>query len=453
MKNPWILPASALLLGALGGYISGRNTRPAADTDTAEPTVIRTRPSARPENSPSEARPGNTRRINSSSEINLLAGSSNRIQALIDFYSRLDPQQLEEEARKLDDLPVNERIISSFVLFGRWAEVDPTAAMSFSNTMGFSGMFVRPTILQSWASVDPANAANYYATNPREFAMMGMMGRGPMGGQGAASIIAAEWARQDPAAAIQWAQSLTTEKSQAISAVVGEIAKTDPAKAVSMLSTLGGADLRDAYSTIAAPFGASDFGQAQAWIRTLPADQQADALASAIRGLSGKDPREAARQLGEMPDGEAKHSVIDKVVGDLARDHPVEAARLLEGQTDENVLRDGMRELMPSWVARDPAAALAYADSRAPGRVRDGALQSYIWSNRAAAPADLVRVAESIGNEGDRNRSIAITAARWMSEDQAAATSYIRQSTMLAEETKTRILEGRGMRGRGRRGD
>ncbi len=134
---------------------------------------------------------------------------------------------------------MNERIMASFLLFGHWAEVDPTAAMAFSNTMGFGGAFVRPTILQSWASVDPANAAKYYAENPREFARMGMMGggRGPMGGQGPASIIASEWARQDPAAALAWASTLTTEKGQAMNAVVGEVAKTDPKKAAEMLAT------------------------------------------------------------------------------------------------------------------------------------------------------------------------------------------------------------------------
>ena len=83
---------------------------------------------------------------------------------------------------------------------------------------------------------------------------MGMMGggRGPMGGQGGASIIASEWARQDPAAALAWANGLTTEKSQAMNAVVGEVAKTDPKKATEMLAGMGTEGLGDAYR--------SDFG-------------------------------------------------------------------------------------------------------------------------------------------------------------------------------------------------
>jgi hypothetical protein len=455
MKNPWFLPFSALLIGALGGYVAGNKTQTSGSPQAAGNEEMRTRSSMRGDDSQSASSTMRSKRHAGMDEINRLPGSSTRIQALIAFYSNLTPEQLEAEARKLESLPMNERMMASFLLFGRWAEVDPTAAMSFSNTMGFAGMFVRPTILQSWASTDPANAAIYYAANPREFAMMGMMGggRGPMGGQqGGASIIAGEWARQDPAAALAWANSLTTEKSKAMGAVVGEVAKTDPAKAASMLTSMSGTDLDDAYRSVATQYGASDFTAAQAWIRTLPADQQAEALASAIGGLSNKDPEAAARQLAQMQDGDAKNRVVGEVIGDWARVNPTAAADLLKKQTDEGAQRDGMRQLMPAWVGQNPAAALQYANSYQPGPVRDSALQSYIWSNQSGEPADLVKVAETIGDEGDRNRSIGIAAARWMREDEAAAKAYIQQSTTIADDAKQRILDGGGMwGGRGRR--
>jgi hypothetical protein len=408
MKNPWFLPFSALLIGALGGYVAGNNTQSSDSKLSAEKEGLRTRSSIRSDGPQSDSAGKRNKRHSDTNEINRLPGNSSRVQALIEFYSGLTPEQLEEEARKLEGLPMNERMMASFLLFGRWAEVDPTAAMSFSNTMGFAGMFVRPTILQSWASTDPANAAKYYAANPREFAMMGMMGggRGPMGGQGGASIIASEWARQDPAAALAWASSLTTEKSQAMSAVVGEVAKTDPVKAAAMLSSMGGSDLGDAYRSVATQYGASDFSAAQAWIRTLPADQQADAMAAAIGGLSNKDPEAAARQLAQMQDGEAKNRVIGEVIGDWARVNPTGAADLLKKQTDEGAQRDGMRQLMSTWVAQNPTAALEYANSYEAGSVRDSALQSYVWSNRTGEPADLLSVAETITDEGDRTRTI-----------------------------------------------
>ncbi len=459
MKNPWILPAVTLLVGTVGGYISGKNTSPTEKPDATENSSPRTRTSNRPDSAQAEngKRP---KRPAGLSEIGRLAGSSNRLQAMMDFYAGLSPDQLEAEARKLENLPMNERIMASFLLFGRWAEVDATSAMAFSNSMGFSGAFVRPTILQSWASVDPANAAKYYAQNPREFAMMGMMGggggRGPMGGQGGASIIASEWARQDPTAALAWANSLTTEKSQAISAVVGEVAKTDPAKAAGMLQTMESADKASAYRAVAEQYGASNFSEAQSWIRTLPADEQDAGLASAISGLSRNDPQAAAKQVALMSDGDVKDGAISDVVGPLARLDPQAAADFLK-QASEDAQQNSMRELMPSWVAKDPSAALSYATSLPVGDVRDSALQSYVFANNSAAPADLVQSAESITNERDRSRAIGITVNRWMREDEPAAKAYVEQTTAIPEDSKQRNLDGGGMwgggRGRGRGGN
>jgi hypothetical protein len=351
---------------------------------------------------------------------------------------------------------MGERMMASFLLFGRWAEVDPTAAMAFSNTMGMAGGFVRPTILQSWASVDPANAAKYYAENSREFAMMDMMGggrRGPMGGQGASSIIATEWARQDPAAALAWASSLATGKNEAMTAVVGEVAKTDPRKAAEMIARMDPEQRAASYRSVAAQYGALDFAEAQTWIRTLPADDQEGALASAIEGLSGKDPAAAAKQVSAMQEGDAKDRLVGDVVRDLARKDTQAAEDFLKEQTSERAQRDAMRDLLPALTAKNPIAALAFVNSYQPGPVRDSAAQAYVWSNNTGEPADLIKVAETITDEGDRNRTVGIAAMRWMREDPTAAKAYIEASTNISDEAKERIVEGRGMwGGGGRRG-
>jgi hypothetical protein len=154
-----------------------------------------------------------------------------------------------------------------------------------------------------------------------------------------------------------------------------------------------------------------------------------------------------------MQDGEAKNDVIGEVVGDWARVNPSAAGDLLKSQTDPEAQRDAMRQLMPTWVGQNPAAALEYAYSYEAGPVRDSALQSYVWSNQSAAPAELMKVAESIGDEGDRSRTIGIAANRWMREEPEQAKTYIQQSTTLSDEAKQRILSGESMwggRGRGR---
>lgn len=450
-----MVPVVALAVGAAGGYISGKSSADAPGNAAMESGgAQRSRSSVRGDGAVADsAKKGS--RLGSIDQIARMPGNSSRVQALMEFYASLTPSQLADEAAKLDGLPMNERIMASFLLFGRWAEVDPTAAMAFSNTMGMAGGFVRPTILQSWASVDPANAAKYYGENPREFAMMDMMGggRGPMGGQGAASIIASEWARQDPAAAMAWASSLSNGKGQAMTSVVGEVAKTDPRKAAEMIAMLDAGDQANAYRSVAAQYGALDFAEAQNWIRTLPAGEQAAAMAAAIGGLSNKDPQAAAQQVAGMAAGDDKDRLISEIAGSLARVDGQAAVDFVRSQS-EDAQRRAMRDLMPTLTSQDPANALALVNSYQPGPVRDSAAQAYVWSNNTSSPAELIRVAESITDEGDRNRTVGIAAMRWMREDPAAAKEYVQGSTGLSDEAKERILEGRsiwdGRRGRDR---
>jgi len=451
MKNTWILSAAALLVGAIGGFISGKNTGSGA-ANGAEQAEARTRAGNRGSSETADADRKRTR-ATSVEEIYRKPGNSSRIQALISFYSGLSAEQLREEAGKLDGLPLAERLTASFLLFGRWAEVDPTAAMEYSNSMGFAGAFVRPTILQSWASVDPANAAKYYTDNPGEFAMMGMMGgggRGMGGGQGAASIIAGEWARQDPDGAMAWANSLKQGKGSAVASVLAEVAKTDAKKATQMLAGLDPAEREEAYGAVANKYGAQNFDEAESWIRTLPADQQDAARSEALRGLASADINRAVAEASAMQPGDSKDRLIPDLVGILAKNDPAAAAKLAASQESERVQRESMRALIPTWTAQDSAAALSHIKSQPAGPVYDSAMASYVMSNSNGNPADLIANAQTIGNDGDRNRALGITAMRWMQTDSEGAKSAI-QAMDIPDEMKERLTEGRSFwGGRGR---
>jgi len=140
------------------------------------------------------------------------------------------------------------------------------------------------------------------------------------------------------------------------------------------------------------------------------------------------------------------------VVKDLARKDPQAAQDFLKEQTSEQAQRDAMRDLMPALTSKNPIAALSFVNSYQPGPVRDSAAQAYVWSNNSGEPAELIKVAETITDNDDRNRTIGIAAMRWMREDPTAAKAYVESSTTIPDEAKQRIIEGRGMWGGGRRG-
>ena len=135
MKDTWIIPAAALVVGALGGVLVAINfISPSSGSGDKNPSSEnrheKEAPAARPAPSPLNEGGGKRgARISTSMDILKIAGNSDRVRALLDFYAGLTPDQLKAEASKLEGMPMSERIMSSFLLFGRWGEKDPMEAM------------------------------------------------------------------------------------------------------------------------------------------------------------------------------------------------------------------------------------------------------------------------------------------------------------------------------------
>lgn len=445
MNQTIVIGVAALFAGAAGGFLIGRSDGEGDSgvrngDEVAPPAKIRR---DGPESDRDRAARSGGKGFD---EIMREPGQSARLQALIDLYAGMDPAQLEAEAEKLDGLPMGDRILASVLLFSRWAEVDPQGAMTYANGMGFGGMFAKPTILRSWASVDPVNAAKYYTENPNEFGGMGR-GRGPRGDAGA-EIVAREWAKLDPTAAMQWAEGLEgSERVDAMVSVIGEVAATDPAKAATMAAGLEGSDQAQAYGEIAERWARDDFEAADAWASTLSGEARDRAMREVIEVLADSDPAAAAARISTLSDPGQRDRAIERVAGEWSQQDPAGAAEwLITQETNEG--DDAMRRVMGNWVAQDSAGALSFIEEQPAGDIRDGAAQTYLWMNRDMAPTEAITLAESITDENSRLRSIGMTARRWMEEDEAAARAYVESNTALDDRMKERILDGDG----GRRG-
>lgn len=459
MNTKFLFPGIALAVGVGVGFGVAKSRDTGLDKEiTAGEVQMRTRAGAR-SLAGADDHAARTKRARSIDEIYSTPGQSGRVQALLDFYSNLAADEFAGEAEKLDNLPFNERILASVLLFGKWAEVDPTAAMAFTDTMGFAGAFVRPTVLQGWASSDPLNAARYYTANSAQFAMMNMMGgdgrrRRGMGAQDPGQIIAGEWAKQDPAAAMSWAAGLKTNSGAAMTSVISEVAKNDPTKAAEMAAAMEGEARGGAYETIARQWGSKNFAEVEVWANGLPADQRVRAMAAAVEGLAQSSPELAAAEIGKMTDPAARREAVPTVAKNYARMDVQGSIDWLGSIDDDAAKREAMREVMPIWAAQNEAAALSFIKSQTSPAVKDRAAETYVWSNRSSSPAELMEVAAMIEDEGDRARTTGIVGARWMQEDKAAATRFINGNDSIPQEMKERLLDGRGSwGGRGRGGD
>ena len=140
-----------------------------------------------------------------------------------------------------------------------------------------------------------------------------------------------------------------------------------------------------------------------------------------------------------MEEGAAKDTSIAITVQQLARTNLQEAADFLNNG-GEQAREQAAGNLVRIWLAEDPAGALNYVDSMPAGAAQDQALRAYVTANINSSPAELLTVAESIGQEDERRDVIGGTIERWMREDQRAALDFLKRTDSIPEFDKPAIL-------------
>lgn len=363
---------------------------------------------------------------------------SKRAGQLIEYYNSLSPAELMEEAKRLNSLSWDDRMVASNLLFAKWAETAPVQAMEFANKLGFRSMMEKGTILQTWSSMNPEAAAAYYNEN-----------RNIMNDR-SAGIIAGEWARLNPEAALEWSKNLTgRNRENALRSLFSSFADTDPAAAAQRAASLSEEELSgsNVYGTIAAQWAKKDWAAAEAWLSTLPADQQESARQRAVESL-------AITQVAGMAEGEAKNNAVAAVARAMAVENPAMAADLiLKNSSGEQGRQSGraVGEVIGSWVYSDPAAAKSWITSLSEGSVKDSALMAYAMQSPSTDYLEKINMTSGMSNERMREFATEMAARNWMREDSQAAQAWI-ESSNLSDRVKQNLTNPERRGGPGRQG-
>lgn len=421
MKPNILIAVAALLIGGAGGYMMGTGDDKGKGTESGQT-------GDRPSRSPVNGRSGGTTqssvpapsRGGKSSgglrEILAEPGQTNRIMSLLEYYTELDPDQFESEVQKLQGLPMSQRMLAMNLLFSRWAETDPKGAWERSQQMGFPEMFMaRAGAVSGWAASNPEGLAQEYSKDPNEFGM----GPGGRGRGDTAAMIAGEWAKQNPEAALKWAQTLDEgETADAISGIFNELSQQDPQEALRMAATLNDNDRGDAYESIAASWAISDYAAADRWINSLSEEGgQSKARFAAIESLANASPSQAARETAKLPASEERDELVAEVSREWARQDAPSAFEWLTESGSDGAVEEGIGRVVGALAREDPERVLEYIDSQSAGEVRDNAVQGYVYGNREAPPAETIRLAETISGEESRQRAVTRVAYEWARED------------------------------------
>lgn len=208
------------------------------------------------------------------------------------------------------------------------------------------------------------------------------------------------WAKLNPAAAWKAALEDKTGNSNGsyLSSVAGEVAKTQPAKAIDLALSLG------------------------------MGGRRAEVLQSVFSEWSKVDAQAAVAYLNKHPDLPSNYWGLGQALGEVAEKDPVQAAALALSLSDQQTRNYALSSVLGSWAQRDPKAALSWASSIANPKQREDATSQTFRGWAEQDPQAAMTAAAGLGDANLRQAALQAAWQSWFSKDPAAAMRYMGQS-------------------------
>ena len=286
-------------------------------------------------------------------------GPTSRLASLIASASQMTNAQALAALRKLErDANPAESAAARQVLVARLAELDPEAALSYSDTLaGDEHSRQRLNVMGTWAGKDPAAASAYLKSQANG-------GIANDSDREAAAAIAREWATRDPRAALAWAQSLNEDvRDQAIARVMGQLATIQPQAAIQAAQNLpAGYERADAMQPIAAQWAETAPVAAASWVQSLRnAEEQARAANGLVTTWASNDPMTASQWVAKLAPGTTRDAAVSALISASTLRNDPEAATLWAATVQDPALRAQLISAHSArWLLQDAAAANAW---------------------------------------------------------------------------------------------
>ncbi len=239
---------------------------------------------------------------------------------------------------------------------------------------------LRAELLRRWASLHPADAAQWAAALPEGNLR-----------PNALAAVAAEWASQDLPAARQWAQNLeATGRDTVMITLATEAASANPLGALDLALQIQESPARaNAVAFAVAQWAANDPQAALEWtvqVADAKMRQHLDRLVTSA--IAESDPAAAANYLAsrsrEAPDSSQAHTAVE-VAQRWTQQTPEAATGWLETFTDRGLRAFAVDAAMRVWAETDSGAAHQWLARQPASEFRDEATFAYA---AAIAPAD-----------------------------------------------------------------
>ena len=365
-----------------------------------------------------------------------------RIERLMAFVNGLSPSEMPEALIALQESAPQwdpHMKMAVGLLLTRWASADSDAAFAYVEDMKNKDQARDATfsILRALASQDPQRALEWMSNQGSDMSKNGWMGHMLAG------TIATEWVRQDPDAALAWANSLPENQRQgALGGALETIAASDPNEAARRLLQLDAGEARQkAAGNIANLWAKRAPQEAMEWAMTLEGDDRESAMSRALGGWASTEPAEAAAFINDIPAEERTDGQIREVGRKWSEQEPSKAAEWLVSQPDTKGRTDAVGHAVWHWTNEDPAGAADWLLEQPSGDFRDNGIGALAKASFDDDPASAVTWAATIDNDRQREGTIERGVREWSKREPQEARNWVQEnSNVLSPEQSERLL-------------
>ncbi len=320
-----------------------------------------------------------------------------------DYVNSLRPEDLPRAVHELglrSDAAAHPTLLA---LIGRWAEVDPQGALARMHKKG----------------------------SRVELVLLALDVYGPL-------------AARNPDEALRQARQLPAgqPREYAMMAIVKQVTKDDPVKALEIVEKVGSNQLLAEFSpAIFAQWGAKDIDKATQAALQLPDPKERNQyIQTMANALAQKDPQAAVAWLNQIPAGPAHESAQNGVIstwGYLDPQAAIAWAKNLPDATTRNTLLAGM---LSSWSNKDLKGALAEALQFPNGEQKNGLIQGMAVNLAQTDIPGALAAMETLPPSKIKNATRESIISSWIGKDPKAAMDYLNSSVPNGPE-KAAILQ------------
>jgi hypothetical protein len=371
----------------------------------------------------------------------LSAADSSVFKEALISVSQKDPALAAQYVGNLQDASARDAAILTIAQNwgnGYWANrgiQDPAATLDWLNQVATGTTYDKATqaIFSNFNSKDPALGATLVDKLTD-----------PIDRNAAITQLSKTWGGQDPAAALNWLQSLPAADSVAsnasITSLVSTWANKDFAAATAYVNTADPAVFNAVAPVLAPAMAKTDPQAALNWVNQFPdSAMKAQAISGVLATVAATDFTSAWGYATSMPAGTGRDGAMDSLVSTLSATDPAQAATYLGQLGSGAAAVSATNSLAANWASKDPAGLTTWINAQPAGDVRDAAVVQFVKVQSAKDPAAAVALANTITDQPTRATQVKTAVLALAKTDVNAATNAA-QSADLNDAQRQKLL-------------